>query len=129
MLPASYETLNYLMKEFRSSGISHEPGNGLEKVLLWQDTIVRMTMDEIKEFWNLLDKASRERFCYVNLSCLCYEVAIDILHHTQITAFKIQEKEKLERKYLLQRAELSEREEKCKKIERKLDALKVLFSD
>lgn len=68
-----------LLTHFKDAGISHAPGNGLEKVLEFQDMIGHSTPDEIFQFESGLGREERRIFVWVTFSTLDMESAVNVL--------------------------------------------------
>ncbi len=73
-----------LFTEFKDS-VNHEPGNGLDAVLEYQDIMGTSSMRGIREFENTLEKGYEKRhFVWVNMLTLSEESAMNILKGTVI---------------------------------------------
>ena len=81
------ERAQELLKHFKNNGISQEPGNGLNKVLEYQDIIGRSTAAEVADFETSLDQDGRKHFIWTNFLTLAQDSAIDILKNTVIHRF------------------------------------------
>jgi hypothetical protein len=72
------------IKQFKNNGISHEPGNGLDTVLEFQDYIGRMSLSQIVDEYLTLDQSHRRYFLKIIFLTLSDDSALDILRHCVI---------------------------------------------
>ena len=78
------ERAEELLKKFKDK-ISHEPKDGLDDVLEWQDVIGNSSMKEITEFENnMSQERDKKHFVWVNFLTLSQDLAVDILIKTVI---------------------------------------------
>lgn len=77
-----------LLKEFED-GVSHNPGNGLNSVLEYQDIIGTSSINEIQDFESTLKKGQEKKhFQWVNFLTLSEDMAMDILKGTVLHRWK-----------------------------------------
>lgn len=88
-----------MLANFRENGISHEAGNGLDKVLRFQDLVGRSNPDGIFEFYDGLDKPTRLTFLWASCACLGPEIAESVVRYTTVKLLRRQEMENLEKEY------------------------------
>ena len=93
------ERAQELLNHFKGSGISHEPGNGLNLVLEYQDIIGHCNKSEIVDFEQSLDQAGRKLFIWVNFLTLSQDTAIDLLKSTVIHRWLSKHADMLEEDY------------------------------
>lgn len=77
--------------EIFKAGVSHDPKNGLQNVIDYQDCIGRASMAEIREFEDGLAKGQDKRhFVWVNFLTLSQDMAVDILKNTVLHRERMQ---------------------------------------
>ena len=82
-----------LLDYFKVHGVSHDPENGLQYVLDYQDVIGHSTPQEIREYEETLNQEQRKTFIWVNFLTLSQDMSLDILKGTVIHRFIERESE------------------------------------
>ena len=72
-----------LLKDFQDNGIVHK-GDGLKKIIEYQDCIMQANNSEVSKFERELDKPTRQLFFWVNANTLGMDSFLDILKSTYI---------------------------------------------
>ena len=115
------EKTKRLLDHFKKDGINHNPGTGLNRVLLYQDEIGHSSIAEIREFEKTLSPEERKTFIWANFSTLSQDTAIDIYNKTIAYRWLDTQTTRIEE-------ELSEQWEKLYERERQLrEAKRAIF--
>ena len=93
------ERAQELLNHFKESGVSHEPGTGLNLVLEYQDIIGHCNKAEIVDFEQSLNQVGRKLFIWVNFLTLNQDTAIDLLKSTVIHRWLNKHADMLEEDY------------------------------
>ena len=122
------ERTKELLRRFKDYGISHDPNNGLQFTLEYQDCIGHATEKEIYEFYESLNQPERELFFWSNGLTLCYDMAVRIMKFTTIASMRKREQEDLTRYFEEKFKELDSKvrvfEENRKHVWKRIDLLR-----
>lgn len=109
-----------LLNHFRTFGVSHDPSNGLDKTLRFQDIVGHANKDEIFEAYLELEKPDKRTFLWASSAALCPETAESIIIYTTVRQLRKAEIENLN-------DEISKEWEKVDAETRKVEGAKKSF--
>jgi hypothetical protein len=77
-----HDLLVKMLMYFKGNGINHDPAEGLEKVLAYQDLVGNMGKYMLKSIYERLSEDEKQLFMWANSCCLSCAMTVDVLQNT-----------------------------------------------